>query len=208
VKQLSKTGDIGKKETRPVEAGVPFFSFSDGKVTDLHDGVPSGKTTPPDTNAMFVSIDDMPHYWWKYLHWASGTSNVTKGDKVKAGQELAEIGDSGQTVGNIHHHVVLVYFPDGGTPPDTDAKHTVSIPYAFVDYFALDRSKDAAGKVHDEWNKVEVGIPSKQVIVIRPPVLPKVTEQITKAKLPPLSGPPPAPRLELSKLARLVAFDG
>ena len=166
--QLSKTGDVTLLENHKPFEHIPFLALSNGTVDRIDDGIPSGEQDPPATNAMFISIDGMPGYWWKHLHWESGTAKVKVNDKVKAGQVLASIGDSGQAEGNIHHHTLIEYYPDGQSPTDTTTTHEVSVPFAFVDYFVLTRKEDASG-THDTWKHVDIGIPLHQAIANSPP---------------------------------------
>jgi len=101
----------------------------------------------------------------EHLHWKSGSAKVKIRDNVTVGKQLAITGDSGMAMGNIHHHTVLVYFPDGAEPPDSDDKHTVSVPAAFMNYFLLERTTDSRGLGHDEWQFIEAGVPSQSQIV-------------------------------------------
>lgn len=159
---ISETGD--PVESRVKIAGAPFVAVSDGKVVLFEDGHSSGDIDG--TNTMFVSIDGLPGFFWKHLHWETGSATVKKNDKVKAGDVLANAGDTGVDEKNFHLHTALVFFPDGQQPPDTDeTSTTVSVPVGFIDYQRLTRVKDEDGNEEDIWEPVELDIPEKPEIL-------------------------------------------
>ena len=135
---ISPTGDAVKSRVKI--PGVPFTAVSDGEVVFLDGKHPSGKVDG--TNSMFVSVDDLPGFYWKHLHWEKGSEKVKVGDKVKAGDVLANAGDTGVAEGNFHLHTVLVFFPDGQAPPDIGGTTTVGVPFAFINYQRLQRITD------------------------------------------------------------------
>gem|GEM_PF-6843524 len=167
-------------DKRPVMSGVEFHSVCDGTVTLIDDGWPAldssghnNGTSPNHTNTFFIAVKNMPHYWWKYLHWEAGTTKLKVGDHVKTGDVLAKVGDSGLAITthpdgtvqrNIHLHSVLVYFPDSEVPPDVPPTHTVSVPVAFTHYSVL--TKDFSGTAQDHWQQKEVGVPARPEILI------------------------------------------
>ncbi len=94
----------------PVVLGTPVFAVADGVVLDCHDGVsnkPSDKIGAP-SNWMLLGIT---HAGQKasvlYQHLSPGLS-VKQGQKVKAGQQLAESGSSGHATGP-HLHVATMW---------------------------------------------------------------------------------------------------
>jgi murein DD-endopeptidase MepM/ murein hydrolase activator NlpD len=166
---IDPTGDAVKSRKRI--PGVPFTAVSDGEVVFLDGTHLSGKVDG--TNSMFVSVDDLPGFYWKHLHWEKGSEKVKVGDKVKAGQVLANAGDTGVDKGNFHLHTVLVFFPDDQKPPDLGDTTTVGVPVAFLNYQRLHRIKDDNDQEKDFWEAIGVAIPSKPHLIRPGKQLPK-----------------------------------
>ena len=167
--EIDPTGDAVK--SRKKIPGIPFTAVSDGKVVLLDGTHPSGKVDG--TNTMFISVDDMPGFYWKHLHWEKDSETVKVGDKVKAGDVLANAGDTGVDKGNFHLHTVLVFFPEGQVPPDTGETTTVGVPVAFVDYQLMHRIKDENDNDKDVWEGIGVDIPFRPQLIRPGKVLPK-----------------------------------
>ena len=166
---ISPTGDPVKSRVKI--PGVPFVAVSDGEVVFLDGAHPPGIVDG--TNSMFVSVDDLPGFYWKHLHWEKGSEKVKVGDKVKAGDVLANAGDTGVVKGNFHLHTVLVFFPDDQKPPDLGGTTTVGVPVAFMNYQRLQRIKDDNDQEKDVWEGIGVDIPSKPQILRPGKLLPK-----------------------------------
>ena len=160
---IDPTGDAVK--SRKAISGIPFTAVSDGEVVLVDGAHPSGKNKDNGTNAIFVSVDGLPGFYWKHLHWEQGSAKVKVGDKVKAGDVLANAGDSGVAVGNFHLHTVLVFFPGKQTPPDGPGTTTVGVPVAFINYQRLTRIKDDDNNDKDIWEGIGVDIPSRPQII-------------------------------------------
>ena len=156
-----------KNGKRPVLPGIPFHALTDGEIAFAVGDKPPGKSTGG--NVVFIAIEGMPGYYWKHAHWKAGTLKFEVGDKVKAGDAIAEIADTGVTEGNIHLHTGIVYFPDGEVPPDGNGKHTVTVPFAFTGFFQLDRDTNASGAVKDTWDEVNLSIPRTGRIIANSP---------------------------------------
>ena len=154
---IDPTGDPVASRIRI--ANIPFTAVSAGKVVKVDGGHSSGKVDG--TNAMFISVDGMPGFYWKHLHWETGSEKVKEGDTVKKGDVLANAGDTGVDKDNFHLHTVLVFFPDGQVPPDTGDTTTVGVPVAFVNYQRLHRVADV-----DTWEAIAVDMPEKPDLLI------------------------------------------
>jgi murein DD-endopeptidase MepM/ murein hydrolase activator NlpD len=159
--EIDPTGDAVKSRKRL--PGIPFTAVSNGEVVFVDGTHPSGKVDG--TNSMFVSIDDMPGFYWKHLHWEKDSQKVKVGDKVKAGDVLANVGDTGVAKKNYHLHTVLVFFPDDQKPPDLGKTTTVGVPVAFLNYQLLHRIKDENDNDKDVWEGIGVDIPSRPQII-------------------------------------------
>jgi hypothetical protein len=156
---LAADFDLATKESPPVKEGVLFQAPSPGSVQIINAGFPPGDVDPKDTNEMWTSIDGQPQHFWRHLHWKANTAVVANGAHVQAGASLAEIGKSG--VKDIHHHQGLFWFAPGTQPPPPSL---LTIPFAFKDYFQLDRKK-VGRTFKDTWKTVKVGMPTRGDVV-------------------------------------------
>jgi hypothetical protein len=173
IEMINPTGDPAEGRVRVDE--VPFHAVSNGTVDFIQDDQAPGKFEGNDTNSMFVSIDGMPGFFWKHLHWKAGSAKVKTGDKVKVGDVLALASDSGVGIGNFHLHTALVFFPDGQKPPDKDENtDTVSVPVAFTNFQRLKRVEHENGDVEDIWEVVDVDVPRRGDILVVPSNLEKM----------------------------------
>jgi len=99
--------------------GAKIYSATDGKVVRTQDGqpeqtpgsLPSGQTVQTaGGNFMVVKVDD-DHYAF-YAHMQPGSLRFEKGDRVREGQVLGLLGNTGNTDGpHLHFHIM-----DGPSP--------------------------------------------------------------------------------------------
>ncbi|QDT15506.1 M23 family metallopeptidase [Alienimonas californiensis] len=104
-----------------MDRGVPVFAAADGTVVDAEDGHPdrnAGDTTDPKNRAKtppnLVRIDHPGGVRTAYLHLRKGSITVKPGDRVTAGQKIAEVGSSGNS-SDPHLHFE-VYQAEGANP--------------------------------------------------------------------------------------------
>lgn len=85
--------------------GTPFFSASSGTVVAAYG---NGDTNPAgDTgNGIIINAGDGVQIW--YWHAQNGSTKVRRGDTVKAGQQLAVVGNTGRSTGAHLHFEVQV----------------------------------------------------------------------------------------------------
>lgn len=106
-------GDPAKVESYPY-FGAPIHAVSDGKVVSVRDGLPeqvAGKTPsglPLDEyggNHIVQDLGDGNYAF--YAHLKTGSITVKPGDDLKAGQDIAALGNSGNTdAPHLHFHVM------------------------------------------------------------------------------------------------------
>jgi hypothetical protein len=129
--------------------GLPIYSVADGRVVDALDGVAenvphSGKfavaLTIINAGGNHVVVDIGGGSYAFYAHMKPGTVTVKVGDRVKAGQVLGHVGNTGSsTEPHLHFHIV--------DHPSFLAGH--GIPYEFAGFSASD-SPELIVKSHDE----------------------------------------------------------
>src|SRR5215210_5368928 len=106
----------------------PVLAPADGtvvSVSDIHPDEPIGKTgvTPPQGNHMVLDIGN--HRYAVMAHLKQGSARVSKGERVRLGQQLATVGDSGNSLWpHLHFHVQ--------DSPDLD-QQARTIPVVFRD---------------------------------------------------------------------------
>ena len=83
--------------------GAPVVAITDGRITYEGTGVSAGKW-------LILSGDDGHSYY--YMH---NQSNLVSSGRVKAGQQIATVGDTGNAIGGPPH-VHFEYHPGGGGP--------------------------------------------------------------------------------------------
>ena len=83
--------------------GAPVVAITDGRITFEGTGVTAGKW-------LILSGDDGNSYY--YMH---NQSNMVASGRVKAGQQIATVGDTGNAIGGPPH-VHFEYHPGGGGP--------------------------------------------------------------------------------------------
>jgi len=109
--------------------GTPIHAVADGVVVNLYDGAdeqvpgPEARGITPDNiggNMLVVDIGDGAYAF--YAHLQRGSLKVKRGDKVKTGQVLGLLGNTGNsTAPHLHFHVM-----DGPSPLNANG-----LPYVF-----------------------------------------------------------------------------
>lgn len=77
--------------------GVPVFAALNGTVSAVHDGEDDQSVTTTSKPANFIAIDHGSGIQSAYYHLKKNSILVTAGDVVKAGQQIALMGSSGQS---------------------------------------------------------------------------------------------------------------
>jgi hypothetical protein len=119
--------------------GAEVLAVGDGKVVFVKDGIPenvpqaSGEIKPAvpltrETNAgNWIAIDLGNNRYALYAHLQPGSIRVAVGDKVRRGQAIALLGNSGNAVGpHLHFHVGNEYRINGG-----DFNGNEGLPFMF-----------------------------------------------------------------------------
>jgi len=119
--------------------GAEVLAVGDGKVVFVKDGIPqnlpqaSGEIKPAvpltrETNAgNWIAIDLGNNRYALYAHLQPGSIRVKVGDKVRKGQVIALVGNSGNAVGpHLHFHVGNEYRVNGG-----DFNGNEGLPFIF-----------------------------------------------------------------------------
>jgi hypothetical protein len=119
--------------------GVDILSVADGTVVDAKDGIPDDLpgTKPPMTVAWaggnYVMVDIGNDSYAFYAHMIPGSVKVKIGDRVKTGDALGRLGNSGNSdLPHLHFHV------DTGK----DALFSDGLPYVFPSYLQQGEAKD------------------------------------------------------------------
>lgn len=106
------TGD--PKDPASYEAyDAPVLAVSDATVVATSDGLPDQVPNDPEpvpaeeADGNFVMLDLGDGRYANYAHLQRGTITVEPGDQVDAGQQIAKVGNTGQTgVPHLHFHVM------------------------------------------------------------------------------------------------------
>lgn len=147
------SGDNTKNENWPTY-GQKAIAVMDGKVVSVLDGLPErvANALPSDTTMQNVTgnhviLDLGQGRYGFYAHLQPGSLKVRVGDRVKRGQVLALVGNSGNTSGpHLHFHV-----SDGMGPLSAQG-----LPYV-IDTF---RASAAVSDVPDDGKVVSVPLPA------------------------------------------------
>jgi hypothetical protein len=93
--------------------GAPVLAVADARVVAASDGLPDQvpgapePVVPADADGNFVMLDLGDGRYANYAHLAPGSVRVERGDRVRTGQRLGLVGNSGQTgVPHLHFHVM------------------------------------------------------------------------------------------------------
>jgi murein DD-endopeptidase MepM/ murein hydrolase activator NlpD len=84
-------------------SGAPVVAITDGRITFEGYGTTAG-------NWVILSGDDGNSYW--YMH---NRENLVTGGRVRVGQQIATVGDTGNAIGGPPH-VHFEFHPGGGGP--------------------------------------------------------------------------------------------
>ena len=114
----------GRKLEDHYAYGAPFFAVADGTVVEVRDGFPDNPIGRIDGryekhNGLAIQHGNGEYSW--YVHAKNGTLTVKQGDRVRRGQKLGLIGNSGGSA-IPHLHFTLV------------AYRGISVPWTCDDY--------------------------------------------------------------------------
>jgi len=112
--------------------GAPVYAVADGTVIETSDGAPERIPFKPREATRFdtaggncVVIDIGRGHYAFFAHLKTGTIRVRRGDRVKAGDIIADLGDTGNSdAPHLHFHVM-----DGPSPLASNG-----IPYVFSNF--------------------------------------------------------------------------
>lgn len=121
--------------------GEPIHAVADGTVVTLYDaaaeqvpGEPQG-VTPASIGGNMIVVDIGGGNFAFYAHLQPGSLKVKLGDKVKTGEVIALLGNTGNTTApHLHFHIM-----DGPSPLDAN-----SLPYVFTRFTGTGRAGDAS----------------------------------------------------------------
>ena len=138
---------------------APLFAVGNGVVVATSDGrvdnpttTPPPPTTPADFTGNRVVIELRPGVYAFYAHLERGSVAVAVGDRVRTGQQIGRLGNSGNSFGPHLHFSIL----DG-----PDYFRANSIPYV-IDRFTLEGTADLTGPA------IVVRGPAKDVRKVHP----------------------------------------
>jgi hypothetical protein len=118
VKDGRSFGGEGEELTDYYCYGQPVLAPADGKVVAVLDGItdqPIGQLGGMPAGGNQIAIEVAPRQYLFLCHLGRGTILVKEGDKVKQGQPLAKIGNSGNTSEpHLHIHLQDTDRPDFG----------------------------------------------------------------------------------------------
>ncbi|HEX8070262.1 MAG TPA: M23 family metallopeptidase [Pyrinomonadaceae bacterium] len=88
--------------------GQPVLAMAAGAVRSVHDTEPENNGDKGDSTkgVNYIHIEHAPDEYSTYYHLRTGTSLVKVGDKVKTGQQIAQVGNSG---GSSQPHLHIAY---------------------------------------------------------------------------------------------------
>ena len=119
--------------------GAEALAVADSTVADTHDGVPQNvpglnsravEITRETIGGNYVILDLGDHHFAFYAHLQPGSLRVKKGDRVKRGQVLGLVGNSGNsTEPHLHFHVM-----DRNSPLESEG-----LPYVLDSFEVLNR---------------------------------------------------------------------
>lgn len=136
--QVGKNGRLFKGDGTKIADyayyGVPIYSVADGTVVNLYDeadvqvpgpsAVPTG-IVPANIGGNMLVIDIGGGAYAFYAHMQRGSLRAKLGDKVKAGQVIGLLGNTGNTTApHLHFHLM-----DGTSPLDASG-----LPYVFTSF--------------------------------------------------------------------------
>jgi hypothetical protein len=121
--------------------GQPIHAVAGGTVVNLYSdaaeqvpGEPKG-VTPASIGGNMLVIDIGGGHFAFYAHLQPGSLKVKLGDRVKTGQVIAALGNTGNTTApHLHFHIM-----DGPTPLNAN-----SLPYVFTSFTGTGRAVDSS----------------------------------------------------------------
>jgi hypothetical protein len=124
--------------------GTPVYAVADGTVVNLYDkaveqvpGEPAKGITPESIGGNMLVIDIGGGNFAFFAHLKPGSLRVKLGDRVKRGEVIALLGNTGNTdAPHLHFHVM-----DGKSPLDANGK-----PYVFTHFVGQGVLDDASGE--------------------------------------------------------------
>lgn len=136
-KNYTRTGDLKSNEASRCY-NEPVYAARSGKVVGVQDkfkdqkfGTASGDIHYPGGN--HITIEAEPGIYTFYAHLKPGSILVKEGDSVKQGDQIASLGNSGNSDGpHLHFHVT-----DGPQPLGSEG-----IPYVYQDFELVGNIKD------------------------------------------------------------------
>jgi murein DD-endopeptidase len=151
--------------------GADVLAVADGVVVETKDGIPENTGGPQSRavtidlhtvsgNSVVIDIGDGRHAF--YAHLIPGSLLVREGDRVRRGQVIGRVGNSGNsTAPHLHFHVV------DGLAAGTSTLGAEGIPYAIGEFEVLGRCTafDGSGCPRSEPVAVRGGIPLQNQIV-------------------------------------------
>lgn len=95
--------DTGIADFEAQSIGVPIYAAMDGFVLSSHDGEPDMNTELPNVPSNHAIINHGNGRIVNYLHFKTGSTLVSPGDHVVAGQQIGMVGSSGRSSGPHLH---------------------------------------------------------------------------------------------------------
>jgi len=145
-KNRTNTGGLSKSETY-ISYGKPVLAVADGTVAGVIDRFPDQKPNEPKGDARYhfpagnSIVLDLGHgYYAMYAHLKPGSIKVKEGDVVKRGQEIALVGNAGNS-STPHLHLDITTGPAILDAP--------GVPYLFDHYEVV----GAIDSDEDKWVK-------------------------------------------------------
>jgi len=148
------------KNTNYYGYGEEVLAVADAVVVSVKDGMPENipKKVPPfsifTAGGNFVMLDLGNSRFAYYAHLQPKSLRVKVGDKVRRGQVLALLGDSGNSIGpHLHFHIV----------DDNSDFYAEGMPYVFESFDAL--SVKVPGVINSRVDKRRMEIPNNNDVV-------------------------------------------
>lgn len=149
------SGDPKRNESYP-QFGAEAIAAADATVVHVQDGLPEGSpgTFPPGVTATTadgnsVVLDLGGGRWALYAHFQPGSIRVREGDRVKRGQVLGLVGNSGNSdAPHLHFHVM-----DGPSPLASNG-----VPYV-IEAFEVTGRALSSSDLDDELKKADQPVP-------------------------------------------------
>jgi murein DD-endopeptidase MepM/ murein hydrolase activator NlpD len=119
--------------------GEPVLAPADGtvvSVSDIHPDEPIGKTGVTPSYGNHITLEIGEHRYAVMAHLKQGSARVSKGERVRAGQQIAAVGDSGDSLWpHLHFHIQ--------DSPGID-QQARTIPVVFGDVLLIRNGRESA----------------------------------------------------------------